>query len=235
MADAAQIALPGSKITAARFVVLRSANPLFHGEIHFPHPFMDFRGLTFPCDFSAGPYSRIDYPNEWKHLLGQRSDAKSCAETLRSMGMEPVIEETPGSYITIKWSPKMPWHLSKSDPRKVYDSYHNMVCVCQNENQSALIVKAVNDLPQWRISHRSGCASLGIRIRRISRALEPWDRSIPSSRTIRAVAARSRRPRVPACWPACNCGRVPSAASTGHRNLWRDSPLDARPAVAVFR
>lgn len=37
----------------------------------------------------------------------------------------------------------MPWHLSKSDPRKVYDSYHNMVCVCQTSDQARLIVEAV--------------------------------------------------------------------------------------------
>lgn len=38
----------------------------------------------------------------------------------------------------------MPWHASKSDPRKVYDSYHNAVCVCQNQDQANLIVAAVN-------------------------------------------------------------------------------------------
>lgn len=39
----------------------------------------------------------------------------------------------------------MPWHLSKSDPRKVYDSYHSMVCVCQNAEQAKVIVGAVNE------------------------------------------------------------------------------------------
>jgi len=38
----------------------------------------------------------------------------------------------------------MSWHASKSDPRKVYDSYHNAVCVCQNQDQANLIVAAVN-------------------------------------------------------------------------------------------
>lgn len=38
----------------------------------------------------------------------------------------------------------MPWHLSRSDPRKVYDPYHNAVCVCQNADQARLIVDAVN-------------------------------------------------------------------------------------------
>lgn len=40
----------------------------------------------------------------------------------------------------------MPWHQSKSDPRKVYDAAHQAVCVCQNESQAALIVRAVNAL-----------------------------------------------------------------------------------------
>ena len=39
----------------------------------------------------------------------------------------------------------MSWHLSKSDPRKVYDSYHNMVCVCQNAEQARLIVVSGNE------------------------------------------------------------------------------------------
>ena len=40
----------------------------------------------------------------------------------------------------------MSWHLSKSDPRKVYDGCHQSVCVCQTQDQAALIVKAVNGL-----------------------------------------------------------------------------------------
>ena len=42
----------------------------------------------------------------------------------------------------------MPWHLSRSDPRKVYDSRHNTVCVAQSEEYAVLIVRAVNALPQ---------------------------------------------------------------------------------------
>jgi hypothetical protein len=38
----------------------------------------------------------------------------------------------------------MPWHLSKSDPRKVYDSYHNTVGVMQTADQASLVVTAVN-------------------------------------------------------------------------------------------
>jgi len=42
----------------------------------------------------------------------------------------------------------MPWHLSKSDLCKVYDSRHETVCICQNAEQAALIVQAVNALPR---------------------------------------------------------------------------------------
>lgn len=41
----------------------------------------------------------------------------------------------------------MPWHQSKSDPRKVYDSHHQTVCVCMNVEQAVLIVRAVNAMP----------------------------------------------------------------------------------------
>ena len=38
----------------------------------------------------------------------------------------------------------MPWHLSKSDPRKIYDETHDMVCVCRTNEQAAMVVAAVN-------------------------------------------------------------------------------------------
>lgn len=41
----------------------------------------------------------------------------------------------------------MPWHQSKSDPRKVYNSHHEAVCVCQTADQASLIIRAVNALP----------------------------------------------------------------------------------------
>ena len=37
----------------------------------------------------------------------------------------------------------MPWHLSKSDLRKVYDSFHQTVCVCHTAEQAAMIVDAM--------------------------------------------------------------------------------------------
>ena len=42
----------------------------------------------------------------------------------------------------------MPWHLSKSDPRKVYDERHQTVCVCQTAEQAAQIVAAITGQPQ---------------------------------------------------------------------------------------
>jgi len=40
----------------------------------------------------------------------------------------------------------MPWHISKSDLRKIYDDRHGDVCVCQTVEQAAIIVDAVNRL-----------------------------------------------------------------------------------------
>ena len=40
----------------------------------------------------------------------------------------------------------MPWHLSKSDPRKVYDERHTEICVCVTPEAAALIVTSVNRL-----------------------------------------------------------------------------------------
>lgn len=42
----------------------------------------------------------------------------------------------------------MPWHISKSDPRKVYDERHEVVCVCQTAEQAARIVAAVTGKAQ---------------------------------------------------------------------------------------
>lgn len=42
----------------------------------------------------------------------------------------------------------MPWHLSRSDPRKVYDERHEPVCVCQTPEQAARIVAAVTGKSQ---------------------------------------------------------------------------------------
>lgn len=86
-----------------KFAALKAENPLFHGGARFPPPFVDFRGLKFPCAFSAGPFVKEDKAYEWKHFLGQRPDADSCAETLRGLGMEPTIEESPGTFMQVKW------------------------------------------------------------------------------------------------------------------------------------
>ena len=39
------------------------------------------------------------------------------------------------------------WHLSRSNPMKVYDEQHTEVCICCTAEAAALIVKAVNALP----------------------------------------------------------------------------------------
>ena len=38
------------------------------------------------------------------------------------------------------------WHQNKSDPRKIYDSYHQPIGVMWSEEQARLIVEAVNAL-----------------------------------------------------------------------------------------
>ena len=38
---------------------------------------------------------------------------------------------------------KMPWHLSTSDPRKLYDERHEVVCVCTTAEQARFILEAV--------------------------------------------------------------------------------------------
>lgn len=40
----------------------------------------------------------------------------------------------------------MGWHLSKSDPRKVYDERHTEICIACTGEAAALIVAAVNSL-----------------------------------------------------------------------------------------
>ncbi len=43
----------------------------------------------------------------------------------------------------------MPWHLSKSDPRKVYDERHITVCVCDTAERAAFIIDAANEKREW--------------------------------------------------------------------------------------
>lgn len=38
----------------------------------------------------------------------------------------------------------MPWHLSRSNPSKVYESYHREACVAASPELAAFIVKAAN-------------------------------------------------------------------------------------------
>lgn len=99
-----------------RLDILKAVNPIFDGEVHFPAGFKDFRGITWPCDFRAGPYYRVDNHREWKQHFGQVSDAWLCVDTLKSLGMEsieilsPRLEQLDGEalrtsipYFTVKW------------------------------------------------------------------------------------------------------------------------------------
>jgi hypothetical protein len=65
----------------------------------------------------------------------------------------------------------MGWHLSRSDPRKVYDSYHQTVAVCQTHQQAALIVQAVNGLPQ-------GTIETFVKLREPERAPDPGAKAL---------------------------------------------------------
>jgi hypothetical protein len=38
----------------------------------------------------------------------------------------------------------MPWHRSKSNPRKVYNSRHEEVCICETEEQAVRLVAEAN-------------------------------------------------------------------------------------------
>ena len=51
----------------------------------------------------------------------------------------------------------MGWHLSKSDPRKVYDERHTEICIACTGEAAALIVAGVNSL-SLRIQAREGPA-----------------------------------------------------------------------------
>ncbi len=101
----------------------------------------------------------------------------------------------------------MPWHASKSDPRKVYDSHHEAVCVCQNQEQANLIVAAVNafgapdamtiklrepaKLGFTHVSLAEGCCGKAIAKASLSGALDGLRRSTARS----ARPAMSRAPR----------------------------------------
>ncbi len=133
----------------------------------------------------------------------------------------------------------MPWHLSRSDPRKVYDSYHNMVCVCQNAEQARIIVDAVNEhKPQAetiRLREPAG-QQIGLGVIQVTPSLHvqgPLDTFEPDDSCCGREIAKAARSGVLASlqsWecPKCGCHWEPSLI--GGIRHW-----SARPAVAVFR
>ena len=48
----------------------------------------------------------------------------------------------------------MPWHLSKSNPCKVYDERHEVVCVCSTAEQAARIVANATGQPVQSVKLR---------------------------------------------------------------------------------
>ena len=122
----------------------------------------------------------------------------------------------------------MPWHLSKSDPRKVYDSYHNMVCVCQNAEQARLIVVSVNECkPQPEtIRLRESIPAAPLRV-------APLDTFEPDDSCCGKLIATAGRSGVLASlqlWTCPKCGLDWASQLMGGIRHWMP-----RPAVAVFR
>ena len=124
----------------------------------------------------------------------------------------------------------MPWHLSRSDPRKVYDSYRNMVCVCQNAEQAKIIVDAVNE-------HNPQAETIRLRepgtVPDATGYQGPLDTFEPDDSCCGREIAKAARSGVLASlqsWecPKCGCHWEPSLI--GGIRHW-----SARPAVAVFR
>jgi hypothetical protein len=54
----------------------------------------------------------------------------------------------------------VPWHLSKSNPRKIYDERHEPVCVCATAEQAARIVAAVTGKSQEVIRLKEPLATI---------------------------------------------------------------------------
>ena len=119
----------------------------------------------------------------------------------------------------------MPWHLSKSDPRKVYDSYHSMVCVCQNAEQAKLIVDAVTaHAPQAETIRLREPAPLRV---------APLDTFEPDDSCCGREIAKAARSGVLASlqlWTCPKCGLDWAPQLMGGIRHWTP-----RPAVAVFR
>lgn len=124
------------------------------------------------------------------------------------------------------------WRQSKADPRKVYDSRHETVCVAQNAEQAALIIRAVNALPV-------GDSETFIRLREpalspqfyppvISSYVQSFNTFDPDECCTKAL---SRAPlKDLTSWECPGCGATWTPAEHGTVRHWT-----ATPAVMIFR
>lgn len=124
----------------------------------------------------------------------------------------------------------MPWHLSKSDPRKVYDERHQTVGVMQTPEQAALIVDAVN---AWRVGYpetirlREPLARAGATVGQTPRPLNSYDPDPCCGASL--SKAISLNPGIES-WECPKCGSVWLPAMVGAVRHW--SPV---VAMEVFR
>lgn len=135
----------------------------------------------------------------------------------------------------------MPWHLSKSDPRKVYDERHEVACVCRTAEQAARIVAAMTGKatlvlrepapPMEREGKETFIPSDG------KSHIAPLDTFEPDSgccgREI-AKASRNGALRDGDCWDCPTCGCTWKADP---RIDWmvRGRHWSPAPAISIFR
>jgi hypothetical protein len=129
------------------------------------------------------------------------------------------------------------WHQSRSDPRKVYDAYHQPVGVMHSAEQAALIVEAVNALGPERYN------SIRKEAREISQstgAPEQVDAPVSLTQTYQedeccgkhiAKAIRAGTVGVSGAFTCPKCGCEWSADQIGER-MFHWTP---RPIIEVFR
>lgn len=133
----------------------------------------------------------------------------------------------------------MPWHLSKSDPRKVYDERHEPVCVCQTPEQAARIVAAVTGKSQEVVQLREPMAGdrnegreMFIPASELKGSISLTDSFEPDGGCCTAKIMKASRDGVLkslTSWecPSCGCEWTPKSA--GMFRHW--SP---KPAVMIF-
>lgn len=118
----------------------------------------------------------------------------------------------------------MPWHLSKSDPRKVYDERHAAVCVCQTPEQAALIVLAVTALPALQLQRPDV-----IQLREPARVgiPEPMDTFEPDDTCCGKAISKAARTGVLKslqAWECPGCGCAWNPQVSGNVRHWVPAP-----------